>query len=347
MFYDRAEQTSPRDAFVSHQRAVFEMHHPGGSLVLAEAAAGRAFKLNPNSRSIQHTQAEVARRLANETDDPLRKEVLRRTARQKIADEFSRMSEYDWYTRVRLAIDELREEVKSLDTSAEVRPPVDFIDAVKDAETAIQKGLQSFPESSELRVAEASFHELLHHCTEKAHKALERAFELNPRQDWLAVRLARRYEDASDWPNSIRVLEACLQDNPSSKIAHLEYALVLMKSKGTRSSVIDHLKRSFTEGDNHYEAQYWCARELFLQGNFIDAAKIFRSLHEHAQDDSVLARPRLRKTATGVRWSTQGASNVSKRAMGLSVYRNFPMQYLRRERKANRVSGIGSVEIPR
>lgn len=224
----------------------------------------------------------MARRLANEADDPLRKEVLRRTARQKIVSEFSRMSEYDWYTRVRLAIDELREEVKSLDASAEVRPPVDFVDAVKDAETAIQKGLQNFPESSELRLAEASFHELLHR-TEKAHKALKRAFELNPRQDWLAVRLARRYEDASDWPNSIRVLEACLQVNPSGKIAHLEYARVLMKSKGAgSSSIIDHLKRSFTEGDDHYEAQFWYARELFLQGNFTDAAKIFRNLHERA-----------------------------------------------------------------
>ena len=41
----------------------------------------------------------------------------------------------------------------------------------------------------------------------EAQRALERAFALNQRQDWLAVRLARRYEDVSDWDASIRALD--------------------------------------------------------------------------------------------------------------------------------------------
>lgn len=281
LFYDRVEQAAPRDAFVFHQRAVFEMNHDGGSLTLAEAAARRAFELNPNSRSIQHTQAEVARRLANETDDPLRKQVLRRITREKAGGELSRLSEYDLYTRARLAIDEFREELISLDVSAEKSPPASLVEAAKDAETVIQRGLQNFPENSEILSAEASFRDLLAQ-TKEAQKALERAFTLNPRQDWLAVRLARRYEDASDWKNSIRVLDLCLQDNPSSKIVHLEYARVLMKSGDTSPSIIQHLKRSFIEGDNQYEAQFWYARELFLQERFAEASRIFQALHDHA-----------------------------------------------------------------
>jgi len=281
LFYDRIEQASPRDAFVFHQRAVFEMNHADRSLTLAEAAAQRAFEFNPTSHSIQHTQAEVARRLANETDDPLRKRVLRRTAREKIGGEPSHLGEYDLYTRARLAIDELSEELNSSDVSAERAPPASFIEAAKEAETAIQRGLQSFPESPQILSAEANFRDLLNQKKE-AQRALERAFALNQRQDWLAVRLARRYEDVSDWDASIRVLDACLNENPSSKITHLEYARVLMKSRGTRSSIIEHLKRSFVEGDNHYEAQFWYARELFIQGHFTEGSKIFQSLHEHA-----------------------------------------------------------------
>ena len=72
-------------------------------------AASRAFELIPSSHSIQHTQAEIARRLANETDDPLRKLALRRITRQKLGGPLSRLSEYDLYTRARLAIDEFRE----------------------------------------------------------------------------------------------------------------------------------------------------------------------------------------------------------------------------------------------
>jgi hypothetical protein len=99
LFYDRVQEAAPNDPFVSHQRAVFEMHHPGGSLVFAEAAAARAFKLNPNNHSIQHTQGEIARRLANETDDPLRKRAMRRITREKLSGQVPRFSEYDLYTR--------------------------------------------------------------------------------------------------------------------------------------------------------------------------------------------------------------------------------------------------------
>ena len=239
LFYDRVQEAAPNDPFVSHQRAVFELQHPGGSLVLAEGAATRAFELNPNTHSIQHTQAEIARRQANETDDPLRKRALRRVTREKVVGEVSRLSEYDLYTRARLAIDEFRELSASLDVPDDKPPPVALIEAAKEAETAIQRGLQIFPESSELLSAEATFREHLYQTT-RAQQALERAFNLNPRQDWLAVRLARKYQAAGDWQNSKRVLDACLRDNPSSKLAHLEMGRVLIAS-GESSAAIEHL----------------------------------------------------------------------------------------------------------
>ncbi|MCH8238367.1 MAG: tetratricopeptide repeat protein, partial [Proteobacteria bacterium] len=98
---------------------------------------------------------------------------------------------------------------------------------------------------------------------------------------WLAVRLARNYQNAGDFPNSKRVLDACIQDNPSSKLAHLEMGRVFLAS-GDSSAAIEHLKRSFTEGDNHYEAQFWYARELFLQGHFVEAAKLFSAISDRA-----------------------------------------------------------------
>lgn len=250
LFYDRVQEAAPNDPFIFHQRAVFEMQHSGGSLVLAEVAAARAFELNPNNHSIQHTQGEIARRLANETDDPLRKRALRRITREKLGGEIPRLSEYDLYTRARLAIDEFRELSASLDVPDDKPPPAAFVEAAKEVETAIQRGLQIFPESSELLAAEATFREYLDQ-TARALQALERAFNLNPRQDWIAVRLARKYQASGDAPNSRRVLEICLQDNPSSKLAHLEMGRVLI-TIGDSNTAIEHLKRSFTEGDNNY-----------------------------------------------------------------------------------------------
>ena len=62
---------------------------------------------------------------------------------------------------------------------------------------AIQQGQQLFPESSQLHAVEAIFREYLDQ-SDKALQALERAFSLNPRQDWLAVRLARKYQTAGN-----------------------------------------------------------------------------------------------------------------------------------------------------
>lgn len=283
LFYDRLEEVSPRDAFVNHQRAVFEMSHSGGSLVLAEAAAQNAFEVNPNSHSIQHTQGEISRRLANETDDPLRKQTLRRISREKVGGQLSRnVSEYDLYTSARLAIDELKEELNLLEAQVDDDAlPSNFVEATKNAEIVIQKGLQLFPESSEILSAEASFHDLLNQ-TGKAQRALEKAFKLNPRQDWLAVRLARRYQEVSDWENGTRVLDACLRDNPSSKMAHLQYARILMAADGDGPLILDHLKRSFTLGDTYFEAQFWFARELFLQSKFPESKTAFAEIHERS-----------------------------------------------------------------
>ena len=280
LFYDRVQQAVPNDPFVSHQRAVFEIQHPGGSLVQAEKEAARAFELNPKSHSIQHTQGEIARRRANETDDPLRKRALRRITREKLSGRVPRLSEYDLNTHARLAIDEFREILDSLDAHDDKPPPNTFLEAAKEAESAIQRGLQMFPESTTLLATEATFREHLDE-TVRAQRALERAFNLNPRQDWLAVRLARKYQASGDLPKSKGVLEACLRENPSSKLAHLELGRILVTS-GDGAAAMEHLRRGFTAGDNHYEAQFWCARELYLQGCFDESDKLFSTLNDRA-----------------------------------------------------------------
>jgi Flp pilus assembly protein TadD len=304
LFYDRILETSPDDAFVYHQRAVFEMQHAGGSLVLAEAAARKAFELNPNSRGIRHTQGEIARRQANATDDPLRKEAFRRITREKISGDTGRMSEYDLHTKARLSIDELREELAN-DQAGGEEPSKRFVEAVRDAETTIQRGLQLFPESSELLADEAAFRDVLDQ-TAAAQAALEKAFRLNPRQDWLAVRLARRYEEAGDFERARVVLDKCLHDNPSSKAVHFAKGRNLIQSNGAGSDILANLKRSFSEGDNNYEAQFWFARELFAQGDFEAARKTFAAIHERAPGRFRNAPAARLEDATGCPLSRSG-----------------------------------------
>ena len=302
LFYDHVQDAVPNDAFVLHQRAVFEVQHRGGSLVLADEAAKHAYELNSENYSIQHTQAEISRRLAKETDDPLQKRALRRRARAKLGGGTPRVSEYDLNTRARLAVDEVAEIVGALDASVEEPTPAGFLDAVKEAEVTLQSALQLFPESSETLATEATFRDQLNQ-TSRAHEALERAFNLNPRQDWLAVRLARRYVGMGDTENGKRVLESCLRDNPGSKMVHLEMGrlLVLAGDPGGAlehftGGALEHFRRSFTEGDNYFEGQFWCARELFLQGQFDESKRLFSAINTRAPG----------------RYRTQGGSPVER-----------------------------------
>jgi hypothetical protein len=71
------------------------------------------------------------------------------------------LSEYDTYTRARPIIDEFRELSESLELTDDESPPAAFVDAAKEAGTAIQRGLLIFPGSSELLAAKATFREYL------------------------------------------------------------------------------------------------------------------------------------------------------------------------------------------
>ena len=280
LLYEKAEIAGKAEAFVAHQHAVFELHHREGSLAVAEEAATRAAQLNPRSRSIRDTQAEIARRQALATSDPLRKQSYRRVARTKISGEDGPLSEYDMHTRARVAIDELRELIAKQPNITDASSPA-FLAATKEAETAIYNGRAQSPENAEMLAAEADFRDLLNQAPQ-ALNALERAFALNPRQDWLAIRLAKRYAQAGDEQRAVEVLRRCLKDNPNSKPAHFEIAQFLKATGGSRDLIVDHLRKSFSQGDNNFEAQFWYARELFSSNRAREAETVFADLAERA-----------------------------------------------------------------
>jgi tetratricopeptide (TPR) repeat protein len=278
LLYDAAEAAAQNEWFVPHQRAVFELQHPEGSLVEAERAAERAASANPHSRSIRHTQAEIARRQAIATTDPLRKQAYRRQARERLFGDAVKLSEYDIVTRAKVAIDELRDFApKVSDKNSETT----FLAATKEAETAIERGRTEFPDSTEILAVEASLRDVLDQAP-KALAALENAFKLNPRQDWLATRLAKRYSELGQPDKAQEVMEKCLTQNPDSKAAHLQLAHILRKSGAPTDKIIDHFRRSFTSGDSNFEGQFWYARELFLANRLVDAESAFENLNERA-----------------------------------------------------------------
>jgi tetratricopeptide (TPR) repeat protein len=128
-----------------------------------------------------------------------------------------------------------------------------------------------------LLTLESDYRQLVHEHGQ-AETALRKAFNANPRQDWVAIRLARTLDAAGRSEESIEILVRSLNENPTSKRLHYELALMYMKKGGNRELISDHLRRSFTSGDQNYDAQFWYAREAFVSGNASEAEERFKSL---------------------------------------------------------------------
>ena len=198
---------------------------------------------------------------ANATSNSLLKSRLRVDSRhylRTLVDREARTS-HGYHTLILVLLDDFRDLLESkkagvLDQMEEQQ----VVDLIKDIELQIREGQQRFPDEERLLSAEVLFRELLADDG-RAIQVLRKAFDKNPRSEWVAVRLARRLVETEDIDEARQVPERCARENPGSKAVNLAIAqLHLQHGKAKeRGRVIGHLRRSFTEGDNHYDAQYW------------------------------------------------------------------------------------------
>jgi len=279
-FYEAAAKVAPREAFLFQQRGIFEMGS-GGDLALAEKYLGTARALEPYNRSIQHSLATLARKQAAATFNPLLRQRLRDKAKNHLSALVGPSAEdsYGFHTAAQVALDELKDILEALD-STDPDPLLEkrLVDTSRDFERYIQEGLQKFPLNSHLLTLEADYHNVADKFS-LAETALQKAFAANPRQDWVAIRLAKTLERRGKSDQAKDVLTHCLQVNPTSKRAHFELAAWYASHAPAEDGLIlDHLRRSFTTGDKNFEAKFLYARKAFLMGNTGEASQIFADL---------------------------------------------------------------------
>jgi hypothetical protein len=83
-------------------------------------------------------------------------------------------------------------------------------------------------------------------------------------------------------------LKETLDHIPGDRDMNFSYAMLLMKKKPDNyTDLIYYLRKSVTEGDSRYQAQFWCARSLFLNNQAEEAKKIFSRLKNLAIDPVV------------------------------------------------------------
>lgn len=276
--FEVAEESAGSEPYLYQQMAIYERIRPNGNLARAHELLERARALSPHDTSIVHSLSELALTRANNTDRPLERRRLLSEA-QSLAQGLltsPRSARPARHTLVKLAMDDLRDLLADDGTADQ-----EIDDTVRQVERILERGRQQFPDKPRLATAEADFARLLREQP-RSLAALKAAFSANPRDPYIATRLARVYEDADDLASAEECLRRALNSNGTDKQLNFRYAEVLRAiDSSDKERLIYHFKRAFTSGDENHEAQFWYARYAFESDDSEkrnEAKEIFRRL---------------------------------------------------------------------
>ena len=276
--YNIGKERDGDNPFLMQQEAIFEMNSPGGSLDKASSILQKAHKMAPHIRSISHSLSELALKKAERANSSIEKKKYRQQAKTIALQltQNSSIKSHPIHTLLKIGIDELTDSIVNDDERNLQRK-------IKGIEQEFQKAIQLFPNDSFIFDAEARFSALIDKFP-RAIESLKKAFSLNKRSGYIAIRLAKMHENENDLSTAIQVLKDCLEANPSDKFVNYKLATLLGKNQlGTLDEIKFYLRRSFTEGDSNYSAQFWFARCLYIENDFDGARRIFGFLRGHFQ----------------------------------------------------------------
>jgi cold shock CspA family protein len=275
-----AERVAPREAYLYHQQANYERIRPNGNLDYAERLLQSARDLDPRDSTIVHTLAELKRTRAERASHDLERERFRNEARALLGPLLAD-NEHGGYARVtlvRIAIDDLRDVLLRSNSSDK-----EVDQAIRSVEANLERAQQQFPDEPFLLAAEAEFGGLLRD-SDRSYSALQRAFEANARDPYIASRLARLQEEKGDLVQAEAVLTRALDGNRGDKQLNFQYANVLRRAgSASKDQLIYHYRRAFTKWDTNHEAQFLFARYAFESDDDNDrteSKEAFRHLRE-------------------------------------------------------------------
>ncbi|MFO7603806.1 MAG: SIR2 family protein [Gammaproteobacteria bacterium] len=271
-----AEESNASLAHIKHQKAILELNHPNGDIYEALASIQKSEELSDGlSIPIIHTKSRILRRLANVSDKVIERDKNRRTAislLEKVKDRAK--SSHVRSALVQIYIDDIDDRLKRMGvaTSDQLTDRV-ITDSIKECEKEIYEGLQRFPEDEHLLTSKSRLAEVLRDKP-AAIAALERAYSANPGNGFIASRLAQQY--SGDNKKATEILRKSISVNPLNPESHLQLAMIYIADDEVSNSdkIIEHLRRSFIDGDTNYGAQFWYARHNFLYGDRFLSNKI-------------------------------------------------------------------------
>lgn len=284
--YSHAESRSPEDPILMQQFAIYEMNSPSGNLDKAAELLRHAQEKAPWYKPVAHSLAELALKKSNVTKNDLERKKYLNEAQDIATQILSQKPEtsHARHTLIKVKLSKLQDALSDSDELTVER-------LLKDIEASISSAKQAFPQDSFILEAESNFSAAIND-EPRAFQAIKKAFEANKRSPYIAIRLATLYLYKGNRPQAEHTLKEALDQNPGDKDLNYRLAILLLdQPKPNLTEARFYLRRSFTSGDSRFEAQFACARVLFLLGEHQEADRLFKSLREARLDIELKRKP--------------------------------------------------------
>ncbi len=268
------------DAYLLQQQANYERIRPAGNLRFARNLLERARQKEPSDSTIVHTLAEVIRAQAEGSNRALERTRFRNEARVVLRSigYTADAARYAAVTQVKLAIDEVRDRL--IDEASTDR---DIDAAVRETERALEAAMQRYPGDKYVLLSEAEFAKLLNDH-ERSLQALQRARASNPRDPFIASRLASILVARGGLNIARAYIKEALEANRGDKRLNFQYAELLRAEAGTPGDdLVYYYRRAFSKWDDNYESQFWYARFAFESSDpttVRESKEVFRYLRD-------------------------------------------------------------------
>ena len=299
LLYRTARGRFGDEPYLLHQEAIYEMQRPNGNLTRAAGLLVQARSKLPYDRTLIHSLAELQIRMSEDGGTALQIESHLREAEKLVGPlATSRaVDSYGFHTLAKVQLERLR---LFLQNSQDPGTGLLLDDRIRAVEAVMQEGLQQFPDDPYLLNIESRLGELLADDA-RAVAALRTAFAKIPDSAFIAIRLAKLFAKAGNDKEAIAVYRAAMEAGVNDKQVHFNYARALMEQPNSDEHDVEyHLRRGFTEGDSNLEAQFWFARQLYVNGD-IEAARIrFEGLKRLSMN------PQTKRRVRGVMCDGQG-----------------------------------------
>ena len=260
----KAAEVGSLESYFYQQRANYERIRPDGNLDDAERFIEKARDLDPTDDTILHTLAGVYRARAESAPTLLGRQRHRGRARSLLRGLLGARQHgaYARVTLVELELDDLRDLLGHPDSSDR-----ELDEAIRAADRLITDALQRHPDDEYLLNTEAVFSSLVSDH-DRSLQALRKASMANPRDPFIANRLARALLKQRDVEGAKDTLGNALEGNRGDMRLNFQYGEILRLSGELDGNTLAYyFERAFTPGDRNYEAQFWFARYAFESGD--------------------------------------------------------------------------------